>query len=246
LVKVSIVVPTYREAENIPVLVQEINRALKTISQPYEIVIVDDDSDDGIEAKVDELGDRFPIRLKVRKGKKGLASAVLAGIAEASGEILVVMDADLSHPPGKLPALVGPILRNQAEFVIASRFMPGGSVPHFSSYRKLNALVSRWLARPLTRVSDPMSGFFAFHRRILRPGIDLNPLGFKIGLEILVKAGPDRVMEEPIEFQPRLFGESKLSLREQLLYLRHLKRLFGYRFQKGFGKTVPQSERDPL
>jgi dolichol-phosphate mannosyltransferase len=227
---VSIIVPTYKEAKNIPVLVDKIDRALKPHAVPYEIIIVDDNSQDGIDAAVTALRPTYPVTLKVRIGEKGLSSAVIAGFALAQGSIFAVMDADLSHPPEKIPELVQPIRDEKAEFVIGSRFVAGGSAAHFNWYRRLNAWVSKMIARPFTTVSDPMTGFFAFDRNILDRGGQLSPLGFKIGLELIVKCSPKTIMEIPFEFQERLHGESKLSLRQQVLYLLHLKRLFQYKY----------------
>jgi dolichol-phosphate mannosyltransferase len=229
--KISIVVPTYREAENTPVLLQEIDAVMNEAGLSYEVIVVDDDSKDGIVEVVAHMKDRYNVTLRVRKNEKGLSSAVLAGIASATGGIVVVMDADLSHPPRNIPDLVTPILNHEFDFVIGSRFVKGGSTVDFNWYRKLNAWASRMLARPLTNVYDPMAGFFAFHKNILDPPIALNPLGFKIGLEILVKASPGRVLEIPIQFHKRLFGESKLSFKEQVRYLIHLKRLFEFKYR---------------
>lgn len=229
--KISIIVPTYKEAQNIPVLSEIVDHTMKKAGLPYEIVVIDDDSNDGIIEAVEKIKQKYSIKLMVRKGEKGLSSAVIAGFDISAGEIIVVMDADLSHPPQKIPELVMPILNGKSDFVIGSRFVEGGSVAHFNWYRKLNAWVSKMLARPFTKVTDPMAGFFAFHRRILEPSIELNPLGFKIGLEIMVKTSKKKICEIPIQFEERLHGESKLSLKEQLNYLLHLKRLFEYKYK---------------
>ncbi|MBP7735605.1 MAG: glycosyltransferase family 2 protein [Spirochaetes bacterium] len=229
---VSIIVPTYHEAENIPELTQQINGVLTGEKINYEIIIVDDDSRDGIDRVVKGLSRAYPVDLHVRINEKGLSSAVILGFSLARGNICVVMDADLSHPPGKISELIKPIMEGKSEFVIGSRFVPGGSIPHFNWFRKLNAWVSRMLARPLAAVRDPMSGFFAFPKHLLASAGDrLNPLGFKIGLELLVKTDPRNIMEIPIQFQKRLHGESKLSLKEQLLYIAHLFRLYTYRYE---------------
>ncbi len=228
---VSIVIPTYREAENINVLICRIAEILDPLNQQYEIIVVDDDSCDGIADVVRSLEGRYPVVLKIRKNERGLSSAVIEGIGMSRGEIVLVMDADLSHPPEKLPELIEPIARGEAQFVIGSRFVKGGSAPHFNLYRKLNAWVSRMLARPITRVKDPMAGFFAFEKNLLNGDVELNPVGFKIGLEILIKAGPKEIREIPISFQERLYGESKLSLKEQVKYLIHLRRLFEHKYQ---------------
>jgi dolichol-phosphate mannosyltransferase len=227
---ISLIVPTYREAANIRPLVDRIGKAMT--NHPYEIVIIDDNSNDGIEDIVNDLSTKYNIKILVRKEERGLSSAVIAGFNRSQGQIIVVMDADLSHPPEKLPELVGPIVLGKADFVIGSRFVKNGGAPHFNSFRKLNAWISRMLARPFTSVNDPMAGFFAFPRSLIQKDhIHLNPLGFKIGLELIVKASPVNIIEVPIQFQERLHGESKLNLKEQVYYLLHLRRLFEYKYQ---------------
>ena len=228
---ISIIVPAFKEAGNIPVLTGRIDQAMANARLPYEIIIVDDNSQDGIVEAVNELKKSYPVTLIVREDEKGLSSAVIAGFAPAKGTVYAVMDADLSHPPEKLPDLVTPILDGKAEFVIGSRFVKGGSALHFGLYRKANALLSRLLARPFTRVKDPMAGFFAFPSHILKKETQLNPLGFKIGLELLVKCSPKSVIEIPIEFQERLYGESKLTMKQQILYIVHLQRLFHFKYR---------------
>ena len=229
---VSIVVPTYKEAENIPVLVTKIDEALKT-RYNYEIVIVDDNSNDGIDKKVEELQkDKYNVTLKIRISERGLSSAVIAGLRISKGDIFLVMDADLSHPPEKVPEMIDQITMNNADFVIGSRFVKGGGAAHFNRFRKLNAWVSKMLARPFSKATDPMAGFFAFPKHILEGKYDLlNPLGFKIGLEIIVKGSPKNLQEIPIQFQERLHGESKLNLKEQLYYILHILRLYEYKYQ---------------
>ena len=229
---VSIVIPTYKEADNIPILVKKIDEALKG-RYKYEIVIVDDNSQDGIEENVKELQkDKYDVKLKVRTDERGLSSAVIAGFKIAKGDLFLVMDADLSHPPEKVPELLDEITENDADFVIGSRFVEGGGAAHFNWFRKLNAGISKLLARPLTKATDPMAGFFAFPKNIIEGRLDsLNPLGWKIGLEVSVKCAPKKLREVPIQFQERLHGESKLSLKEQINYLIHVKRLFEYKYQ---------------
>jgi len=228
---ITIIIPTYREARNIPVLVERIVASMKKANLRYEIIIVDDDSNDGIVESVEDLRTKCNITLKVRKHERGLSSAVLAGFKAGNGDIFLVMDADLSHEPERIPELVNPILSGRSDFCVGSRFVKGGSSAHFSTYRKLNAWASKTLARPLTHVNDPLAGFFAVPRGVLNNHAELSPVGFKIGLEILVKCAPRRITEIPIEFQKRLHGESKLSLKEQTKYLIHLKRLYEYKFK---------------
>ncbi|RLI49206.1 MAG: glycosyltransferase family 2 protein, partial [Candidatus Thorarchaeota archaeon] len=122
------------------------------------------------------------------------------------------------------------IIEKKSQFALGSRFVKGGSAPYFNFYRRINALISKLLARPLIPVKDPMAGFFALPKAILKNRENLNPLGFKIGLEIMVKCTPKNIVEIPIDFQERIYGESKLSLTEQIKYLVHLKRLYQYKF----------------
>jgi dolichol-phosphate mannosyltransferase len=228
---VSVVIPTYKEARNIPVLCEKINSVMTLVGMTYDIIIVDDNSNDGTVEAVNPIKKKFNINLIVRLNEKGLSSAVIEGLRHTESDIVVVMDADLSHPPKKIPELVNDILNNKAEFTIGSRFVKGGSAPHFNAYRKLNAFISKMLARPFTKATDPMAGFFAFPRKILKDFNSLNPLGFKIGLELIVKTNPKKVTEIPIQFQERLYGESKLSIREQINYILHIKRLFEYKYK---------------
>jgi len=228
---ISIIIPTFCEADNIPELISRIDSSLKNTRFNYEIIIVDDDSRDGIESKIDDLQKKYPVKLKIRIGERGLASAVIDGFGLAAGEIYIVMDADLSHSPEYIPGMLDKISDNGFDFVIGSRFIKGGSAEHNNIFRTLNALGAKVFARPFTSVNDPMTGFFAFKSSLLKPGIHLNPLGFKIGLELLVKLEPEKILEIPIQFQERLYGKSKLTLEQQVLYLRHIWRLFKYRYR---------------
>jgi dolichol-phosphate mannosyltransferase len=225
---VSVIVPTYREAANLPVLAAALHEALTAANTAYELIVVDDDSRDGTEQVCAELAAKLPLRLLVRRGERGLASAVVHGMHAAVGRWLVVMDADLSHPPEAVPSLLD-ALRNGADFVVGSRYVKGGSTEEgWGLYRWLNSKAATMMAWPLARIADPMAGFFALPRARFAQAPVLDPIGYKIGLELLVKCRCRRVVEVPIHFRNRLHGESKLSLREQINYLRHLGRL--YRF----------------
>lgn len=224
---ISVVVPTYNEAATIPVLADRLAQAMGT--RAWELVVVDDGSPDGTADIAERLAPALPVRVVRRAGKLGLATAVMAGFAAAIGETLVVMDADLSHPPEALPAMVR-ALSDGADFVVGSRYVPGGSVDDgWSAARRLNSRVATALAAPLTRVRDPLAGFFALPRHRWPAAGTLAPLGYKIGLELLVKTRPATVSEIPIRFADRHVGESKLDLRVQLQYLRHLARLYRFR-----------------
>ncbi len=229
----SIIVPTYREAENILPLVQRI-RATLDAQGGYEIVFVDDNSADGTEARVEELRQAgAPVRLIVRQTERGLSSAILHGFRQARGDLLLCMDADMSHPPESIPALLRALTEQQADLVVGSRYVKGGGIEKgWGLYRWLNSQVALWLARPLSRVRDSGAGFFLLPRRIFEQGKNLNPIGYKALLEVSVKCPCRKVVEVPIQFADRKFGQSKLNLREQLLYLLHLKRLYDYKFER--------------
>jgi dolichol-phosphate mannosyltransferase len=230
---VSVIVPTYREVDNLPVLAPRIAAALEKAGLDGEIVIVDDDSPDDTAACCKELALRYPLRLLVRKGQRGLSGAVLHGMRHANGAVLLVMDADLSHPPEAIPALVAAIREQHAEFAIGSRYVAGGGTDQrWGLFRRLNSRVATLLATPLTRARDPLAGFFALRRSRFAAGGPFDPVGFKIGLELIVKCGCKHIKEIPISFRDRAHGSSKLSFREQMNYLRHLLRLYLYRWRR--------------
>jgi dolichol-phosphate mannosyltransferase len=226
---VSVIVPTYREAGNLPELISQLEQVQAGTGLSLEVLIVDDDSADGTERIVRDLGKSW-VRLITRKGVRGLSTAVLEGLRQASHDIAVVMDADLSHPPEAIPQLVQAILAG-ADFAIGSRYVAGGSTDAaWSLFRRLNSSAATLLARPLTSVKDPMSGFFAIHRQTLSRADHLNPVGYKIGLELLVRCDCKDVREVPIHFAERTAGQSKLSLAQQLRYLQHLRRLMSWKY----------------
>jgi dolichol-phosphate mannosyltransferase len=231
---VSIVVPALNEAANLPILVGQIAQAMK--GWAYEIVVADDSSGDGTVEVCGELSRRFPLRLIVRRPKDGLSGAVLQGLREARGELLVVMDADLQHPPEKIPELLRPLVAGEADFVVGSRYTPGGTTQtEWSFFRRLNSRAATLLARPFAgRTHDPMSGFFALARATFERAESLTPLGYKIGLELMCKCRvpADRVREVPIHFATRHAGESKLTLKQQFKYLEHLSRLYDFFFPR--------------
>ncbi len=230
--RVSIVVPTYKEAQNIVPLVRRIAQAMANAGLDYEIIVVDDNSRDGTDERVAELANELiPVRLITRTDQRGLSSAVLRGFNEARGEVLVCMDADLSHPPEDAPKLIAALSADNVDFVIGSRYVKGGRTDgQWGVLRWLNSRLATVLARPFTKAKDPMAGYFALPRHVFERADALNPVGYKIGLELMVKCRVHNLREIPIYFADRQQGESKLSLREQLYYLRHLKRLADYRF----------------
>jgi dolichol-phosphate mannosyltransferase len=139
------------------------------------------------------------------------------------------MDADMSHPPEKIPEMVK-CLENE-DFVLGSRYVSGASTDDkWGFFRRINSWIATLLARPFTDVRDPMSGFFALRRETLDQAQPLNPVGYKIGLELIVKCGCEKVKEIPIHFAKRQFGKSKLNFREQMRYIRHIRRLFMFKY----------------
>jgi dolichol-phosphate mannosyltransferase len=227
---ISIVVPTYKEVLNIPHLVEQIEKVRDAHGLTVELLLMDDNSQDGTEAAVAQLNKDW-VRLIVRTHDRGLSPAVIDGLRAARHDVFVVMDADLSHPPERIPDMVR-ALQNGADFVIGSRYVPGGTTDaEWGVFRWLNSKVATLLAWPLTSARDPMAGFFALTRPTFERGqANLNPVGYKIGLELMVKCQCRAVSEVPIHFADRKFGSSKLSLKEQLRYLQHLRRLYIYRF----------------
>src|SRR3954451_25177377 len=226
---VSIVVPALNEAKNLPELARRIDAAMS--GRRYELLIVDDGSRDGTVEVCAELSQKFPLTLIVRDPPEdGLSGAVLIGFAKARGQTLVMMDADLQHPPEKLPELIAVVESGQAEFALGSRNVPGGSTAeNWGIGRMLNSWVATFLARPFAgRTLDPMSGFFALRRSTFERGDRLTPLGYKIGLELMCKCRVASVKEVPIHFDVRAAGESKLTIKQQFKYLEHLSRLYDF------------------
>ncbi|MGA3068074.1 MAG: polyprenol monophosphomannose synthase, partial [Tepidisphaeraceae bacterium] len=227
------IVPTINEAENFPELLRRIDAALGPWS--YEVIIVDDNSADDTPAVCAKLAATYPLRLMVRsEPKNGLSGAVLYGMAEARGEFLCVMDADLQHPPEKLPELLAPLQNGTADFVVGSRYMPGGSTDGtWGTLRKINSRVATLLARPFAgNITDPMAGFFALRRTTYAGAQQLTPLGYKIALELMCKSRVTAVKEIPIHFGLRQKGRSKLSLKQQFRYLEHLSRLYDFKYPR--------------
>lgn len=221
---ITIVIPTYKEKDNISPLVDRIHNSLSNYK--YNILFVDDDSNDGTAELVNSLSTKYPVAILARKNKRGLASAVVDGIHQASGEVIVVMDADLQHPPETLVDLLKKIDAG-SDMVIASRYVEGSTCPgqEWGLARSINSkgatFVAHMLLPPTRGIKDPMAGFFAFTKKSII-NADLNPVGYKILLEILIQGNFKNIAEIPYSFQVRERGKSKLNFREQLAYLKHI------------------------
>lgn len=195
----------------------------------FEIIVVDDASIDGTLELVEKIKAPFLIKI-VKRQKKGLATAVLEGWRHARGEILGVMDADLSHPPELIEKLLRAL--KISDLAIGSRHINGGGVEEWPIARRLFSKFATMLARPLAAgARDPLSGFFFIKKSALK-GADLKPLGYKILLEILVRCAPLKITEIPYIFRNRSVGKSKLNLKVTLDYFRHLLRLYIHKILK--------------
>lgn len=223
---ITLVIPTYNEAGNIPILVAKIFEVYDSNNLDGHVIVVDDDSPDKTWKVAEDLRNTYP-KLEVlrRQDKRGLSSAVLDGFAMADTDIIGVIDADLSHPPEKIPELVEPIINGEADFTLGSRYIDEGGIENWPLKRKISSKVATLAVVGLTSVKDPMSGYF-FLRKDLINDVELSPKGFKIGLEILVRSKCKNVKEIPILFRDREYGESKLSSNVIFDYLIHVSKLY--------------------
>jgi len=215
---VSVILPTYNESENLPEIIPLIAR----LDPAYEIIVVDDGSPDGTDAAARKLGTQYPVRVLQRGAKLGLASAVIDGVVKvAKGNVIVVMDADLSHDEKIVPQLVASV-ESGSDMAIGSRFASEGSTEDAAT-RRLFSWCAKQVARIVlgVRVQDPMSGFFALRRdSFLSVAPQLKPRGYKILLELLVRLRPQHVAEIGFRFKGRKKGESKLTGRIAGQYFR--------------------------
>jgi dolichol-phosphate mannosyltransferase len=223
----SIVIPTYNEASGIGKLLGALGAIFETHGLDGEIIVVDDNSPDGTGELVERLSRDLPVRCLHRSGKLGLSSAVIDGwkMARPQSVALGAMDADFSHDINALPNIVHALDSGEYGLAVGSRYVSGGGIENWPKRRILTSLVACWLARPLTRVKDVTSGYFLVRRDALS-GVALDPIGFKIGLEVIAKAHYGKAIEVPYVFTDRVAGESKLNQREIFNYLRQLGRLY--------------------
>lgn len=231
MANIDIIIPTYNERENIGPLLDRIHAAIARASDRFSVLVVDDDSPDGTAEEVERLSKRYNCNVRVLRRAataRGLAVSVIDGIHATDGDAIVIMDADMSHPPHSVPRLVRPILDDEADFVVGSRYVPGGETRNWPLKRLWCSRLACALARPLVGFCDTTSGFFAVRRSLL-PKLPLDPIGYKICLELAVK-GKYRLIEIPITFKDRVRGQSKFGIRELLRYGSHLHRLYEFRW----------------
>lgn len=235
---VSIIIATLNEAENVAPLVSHL---IDSGVAFREIVFVDDRSQDGTQETIRSLARDHPIRLIERPpGEFGLASAIMTGARAAEGDLLLVMDADLSHPPERIGDLLAPLQDNTADLVIGSRYIKGGTTPGWPLWRRTLSRVGAAFAYPLTGARDSMSGFFAISRAHLLE-LDAPAAGFKLAFETIVRSKRNlRVREIPIAFRDRARGQSKMSfavaLKFFLLWLRAI-------LWRAFGSSKARQDR---
>ncbi|KAI0782719.1 nucleotide-diphospho-sugar transferase [Abortiporus biennis] len=234
----SVIVPAYRENGNIRPLVTRIFEALRRLDSPVpadqvEVIIVDDNSRDGSAENVQSLQQEgYNVRIIVRTMERGLSSAVVRGFQEALGDNMLCMDADLQHPPEYVPTMLA-ALSPSSTFVLGTRYGPGVEMDKdWPVHRRIISAGARILALPLTSASDPMSGFFGIRKESFLKARGLNSQGFKIALDLLIKANipADAIAEVPFSFGVRSEGESKLTGKVMIKYLEQLAELYWYKY----------------
>lgn len=223
---IAVIVPTYNERGNPGPLVEQVTAALGDAS--FRIVFADDSTDDTTREIEDLACANAAVSLNHSSSRRGLARAVVAALVGVTEDVVVVMDGDLQHPPGVVPQLVA-ALNGGADIAVASRYATGGRELGLSGpWRRLvsreTSRFARVALRAARRTSDPLSGFFAFRREIIA-GKTLQPVGFKILLEVLVRSDARRVVDLPFTFDRRTRAASKASALEGVRFLRHLLRL---------------------
>lgn len=222
---VSVIIPTYNERPNLEPLLSRLAAVRKALGEPLEIIVVDDASPDGTADVAERFLAQWSLgRVVRRQGRRDLAGAVLDGVREARGDLLGVMDADLSHPPERLPELVRAV-RNGCDLAVASRYVAGGGVQGWRWHRRWLSHAANVLVQPLTRVRDATSGYFVCEADMIRK-TEWQLVGFKILLELLASGRARQIREIPYLFSDRRAGSSKLGARPMWCYARQLIRLY--------------------
>lgn len=266
----SIIIPTYNESENISELIEAIKDNLPS-SIFTEIIVVDDNSPDGTgrivenyvqnlvrtkngsirqyqenNPKINDNIGNYLIKVIHRPNKSGLISAILQGIESSTGQNILIMDADFSHPPETVPLLMNELLQDPNCIVIASRYISGGSIMGWPYKRRILSSGAAKIARhslKVCNVKDPMSGFFAFPRHMIE-NIHITTTGYKLLLELLVKANDGiRVKEIPYTFTDRKSGESKLDFNVIFDYVKAVWYLYRYGRKSNKGITQNKEEK---
>lgn len=228
----SIIIPTYNEANNLEKLIKTIH-ATSYQQRQFEVVLVDDNSNDGSPLIIQQLKSVYPyIKMIVRQGERSLSQSVIEGCHQAHHPLLIIMDADLSHPTNAINNMLE-ALEDGADLVLGSRYIPGGSVDNsWSWHRRWISKSCAWFTKTLLGLSvkDPLSGFFALKKSTLSRGNLANTSSWKIALEILVKCHCTQTQEVAIHFAERYKGKSKLNAKISYAFIKQLGQLTYYRY----------------
>jgi dolichol-phosphate mannosyltransferase len=243
--EISIIIPTYNESKNIKGILHSIKEHMPK-NTIFEAIVVDDNSPDGTGKIAEDYFEslkektKYTVNVINRKTREGLSSAILNGVQQAKGKIVVVMDSDFSHPPQLIPKLVDVLKQSKTDIVVASRYLNGGSIQGWSIKRKMISKVATVIAKRGLGIkeSDPMSGFFAFNKDIIK-GINFDAIGYKILLEMIVKVKDVSIKEIPYTFSNRTDGKSKLGTKTILEYIHAVGKLYRY------GKNEQRNETRP-
>ncbi len=214
----SLIIPTYNERGNLAPLLEELRRLLdEAAPADYELIVVDDDSPDQTWELAGQISrDFLPLRVLRREAERGLSAAVVAGWKTARGRIWGVIDADLQHPPAVIVPLLA-AMADDVDLAVATRHLPGGGVSDWKWSRRILSRGAQAVAVALVPaarlVSDPMSGFFLVRAAAL-PLERINPLGYKILLDVLARGNLRDIREVPYVFRERTSGGSKVTLRQ--------------------------------
>ncbi len=232
--EISIIIPTYNESKNIRGILEHIQKSIPK-NLKAETIVVDDNSPD-LTAKIAEdyfhsIKEKTTHTISVikRKAKDGLSSAILNGIQQATGNTILVMDSDFSHPPSVIPKMIETLKQTKCDIVIASRYVKGGSIQGWPLKRKLMSKIATLIAKRGLGIpsKDPMSGFFLFKKNIIS-GLKFDAIGYKMLLEILVKTKGVKIQEVPYTFTDRQQGDSKLGASTVLDYCKSVWKLYKY------------------
>ena len=233
--RISLIVPTYNEAENIKPLIEEVVQKIDSTQIDIEFIIVDDNSSDGTGNIAERLKDIYPIQIIHRSGKLGLGSAVIEGFRLSTREYLGVMDADLSHDPAILNDMIQSL--SECDIAIGSRFEAGSSVEQWKWWRKATSYIGVFCARILSGAKDPLSGYFVMRRSVI-DGVELTTQGYKILFEILMKGKQKHIREFPFTFRMRERSTSKLNSKEYILFVKQIVSYAMYKYKSLFRYVV--------
>ncbi len=219
---VTIIIPTLNEEENIDLLLKRVLAVQQSSGLNFKILFVDSASTDNTCGCVRNWQGQKTVQLLQRDVNVGLAPAVMAAAKKTDSDFVLVMDADLSHPPEKIPDLLTPLLAGKYDMVIGSRYVQGGAMPDWPFSRKLSSKLATLPALCFCNVKDPLAGFFAIKRSLI-VNLPKEVPGFKIGLAILAEYHKTiRVKEIPITFRDRDYGQSKMNRGVIYDYLKQL------------------------